>query len=217
MSPLANAFLTRNFLVPRPPAHLLLQLRASFPKCTFFLPSKHMAGREDWKWAVPALERCFFRCSRITYSNCSRCLALGERGRREEPPPCAGLPSAPRAQGSPRALSAPSAATVLPARSSSPPRRARPGQPGLGVPGPADPGMRERRGSPGQGGGSTRLPGPAALPPCLPEAPYGPRCTSAALFPQQLGPEGELQEQRPSPAPQPPGAPALGITRGLRG
>lgn len=36
-------------------------------------------------------------------------------------------------------------------------------------------------------------------------------------FPQQLGPEGELQEQRPSPAPQPPGAPVLGITRGLRG
>lgn len=141
-------------LSPPPPS-----AESILPKVHFFLPSKHMAGRENWKWAVPALHRCFFMCSRVSYSNCSRCLAFGERGRREEPPLCGGLSSLPGARVLPRALSVPSAAAVLPALS--PPRTqegtswaARFGSGGA----PLTRGCRCAWGSPGWEG-STQLPG----------------------------------------------------------
>lgn len=156
---------------------------------------------------MPALDRCFFRCSRVTYSNCSRCLARGERGRGEKPPVRGGFPLSP-GRGFPRALSVPPAAVGAPGRQLRPGSgRARTGQPVRGMP------VRRGRQHPAAGTGGFK----AVPAPCLPEAPYGPSCTSAALFPHQLGPEGELREQQPPPAPQPPGAPALGITRGLRG
>lgn len=180
-----------------------------------------MAERENWKWAVPALDRCFFRCSRVTYSNCSRCLSLGERGRREEPPVRGGFPPLPGGKVPPRALPVPSATAVLPARSSSPgTHRARPGQPGSGVAGPRWPGDA---GAPGgaRGGGSTRLPAPAGSRPF--RFPVSRRHHMVHLAHQQLyfpissaqrGSSGSSGHPLP---PQPPGAPALGITRGLRG
>lgn len=183
----------------------------------FFFPSKHMAGRENWKWAVPALDRCFFRCSRVTYSNCSRCLALGERGRREGRAPRArGFPPLPGARVLPRHCQC--LPPLFSQHSSSSPGTG--GHIPAGFGGAGAPLTRGYRGEPGAerqhpAAGTGRF---KAVPaPCLPEAPYGLSCTSAALFPHQLGPEGELREQQPPPTPQPPGAPALGITRGLRG
>lgn len=166
-----------------------------------------MAGREDWKWAVPALDRCFFRCSRVTYSNCSRCLARGERGRGEKPPVRGGFPLSP-GRGCPGHCRCLPPLSALPAGSSAP---------GAGGHEPGSPfgGCRCA------GGGSTQLPGPAGSRPF--RLPVSRRHHMVHLAHQQLyfpissaqrGSSGSSSHPLPR---SPPGAPALGITRGLRG
>lgn len=168
-----------------------------------------MVGRENWKWAVPALDRCFFRCSRVTYSNCSRCLSLGERGRREEPPLRGSFPPLPEGRVPPGALPVP-----LPPpfpRHAAPPREHTghvPGSPVWGWRGPADPGMPVRRGEPGAGD-STLLPGPAGSRPF--RLPVSRRHHMVHLAHQQLyfpissAQRGSSGSSSHPPPPSPPG------------